>query len=65
MSAEEAWEVLAAIGEEAAFAASFNALDIDRRRGVAEHVLTRCNVFSGRAAVFSTRFDGESALIRR
>jgi len=30
---------------------------------VAEHVLTHCNVFSGKAAVFSSRYDGQSALL--
>ena len=63
MPAEEIWNMLNAIEGDAEFIASFNALDIERRRSVAEHVLTRCNVFSGRAAVFSARFDSDSGLI--
>jgi len=64
MTAEEIWAVLSGMSDDEGFAASFNGLEEDRRRAVAEHVLTRCNIFSGRASVFSARFDSETALIQ-
>ena len=63
MTAGEIWSVLSGMSDDGAFTAAFNALGLHRRREVAEHVLTRCNVFSGRAAVFSARFDSETAFI--
>ena len=35
-------------------------LEETKRKEVAEHVLTRCNIFSGRGAVFSARYDSET-----
>lgn len=61
MKAEEIWAILSAILDEGEFVHSFNALEQGKRKEVAEHVLTHCNVFSGKAAVFSTRYDENSA----
>lgn len=61
MKAEEIWTILSAILDEGEFIHSFNALEQGKRKEVAEHVLTHCNVFSGKAAVFSTRYDENSA----
>ena len=61
MKAEEIWTLLSAILDEGEFIQSFNALEQGKRKEVAEHVLTRCNVFSGKAAVFSSRYDDNSA----
>jgi hypothetical protein len=61
MKAEEIWAILSAILDEGEFVQSFNALEQGKRKEVAEHVLTHCNVFSGKAAVFSTRYDENSA----
>jgi hypothetical protein len=63
MAPEQVWTALSAIAREDLFAGSFNALNEKKRREVAEHVLTSCNVFSGKAAVFSARYDSESALL--
>lgn len=40
---------------------AFNDLEEVTRRRVADYVLTSCNVFSGRAAFFSERYESESA----
>lgn len=60
MPAEEIWSVLSQIEDEDLLVESFNGLDNTTRGAVAEHVLTRCNIFSGMAAVFSARYDNES-----
>ena len=61
MRPEEIWSILAAILDEGDFVQSFNALEGGKRKEVAEHVLTHCNVFSGKAAVFSSRYNDRSA----
>lgn len=63
MNAGEIWSILSAILDEGDFIQAFNALEEGKRKEVAEHVLTHCNVFSGRAAVFSSRYDDRSALM--
>ena len=63
MTAGEIWTVLSAILDDGDFVQAFNALEEGKRKEVAEHVLTHCNVFSGKAAVFSSRYDGNSALL--
>ena len=61
MKAEEIWSVLSSMHNEGEFVESFNALEQGRRKEVAEHVLTHCNVFAGKAAVFSSRYNDNSA----
>jgi len=63
MPAEEIWSILSTIADEAVWVATFNDLDGSQRQAVAEHVLTQCNVFSGKAAVFSKHYDNESGLM--
>jgi hypothetical protein len=63
MAAGEIWTVLAAIPDEGDFIQAFNSLEAGKRKEVAEHVLTNCNVFSGKAAVFSSHYDDKSALM--
>jgi hypothetical protein len=63
MTAGQIWTVLSAILDEGDFIQAFNALEEGKRKEVAEHVLAHCNVFSGKAAVFSSRYDGNSALL--
>jgi hypothetical protein len=60
MSPEAIWSVLDHIEEEDLFTEAFNGLEDATRRAVAEHVLTRCNIFSGKASLFSARYDSES-----
>ena len=64
MSAEEIWSVLSKIQEEELFIKSFNGIPEAKRRAVAEYVLTRCNVFSGKACVFSGRYDSVSGYMK-
>jgi len=63
MTAGEIWTVLSAILDEGDFIQAFNALEAGKRKEVAEHVLTHCNVFSGKAAVFSSHYNDQSALM--
>ena len=56
-SAEEIWSILSGIQEESVFVKRFNSLDDTKRKEVAEHVLTKCNIFSGRGSVFSARYN--------
>ena len=63
MDGGQIWAILAAVGDEALFVRGFNGLEESRRREVAEHVRTKCNVFSGKAALVSSRYDDETALM--
>jgi len=63
MTPEQIWNILSAVREENDFIQAFNALGERKRKELAEHVLTHCNVFSGKAAVFSSRYDDQSALL--
>jgi len=63
MTPEQVWSVLSAIAGEEPFAKTFNSMGEERRREVAEYVLTSCNIFAGKAAVFSARYDSDAALL--
>ncbi|MGD9040245.1 MAG: hypothetical protein PVH82_11465 [Desulfobacteraceae bacterium] len=63
MEQEEVWSILSAISDEDLFIKSFNNLDEDKRREVAEYVLTHCNIFSGKASVFSSRYNNETGVM--
>ena len=63
MAPGEIWAILSGIKEDDEFSQSFNSLDEVKRREVAEHVLTQCNIFSGKAAVFSSRYDEATAMM--
>ena len=59
-STEKIWAILSGIQDESDFVKHFNSLDDNRRREVADHVITKCNVFSGRGSVFSVRFNNKT-----
>ena len=59
-SPEEVWSVLSNIQEEPLFVKRFNSLEETKRKEVAEYVLTRCNIFSGRGAIFSAQYNSET-----
>lgn len=63
MRPEEIWSILSGTEDEDHFAEGFNGLDDSKRREVAEYVLTQCNIFSGKASVFSSRYSNESGLL--
>lgn len=63
MNAEQVWGILSEVADDHAFVEGFNGLEETRRREVAEHILTRCNIFSGRASFFSARYDEASGLM--
>jgi hypothetical protein len=64
LSPEEVWSLLSDMAGEEPFVEHFNAMAEERRRAVAEYILTSCNIFSGKAAVFSARYDSDSALLK-
>jgi hypothetical protein len=59
-SPEETWAILSEIQDELDFVKRFNSLDDTRRKEVADHVITKCNVFSGRGSVFSARYNNKT-----
>lgn len=61
--AQEIWKVLSTMPDEADWAAAFNDLGEAQRRAVADHILTHCSIFSGKALVFSRRYNSEKNLI--
>ena len=63
MIPSQVWGVLSAVSGDDAFAESFNSMAEERRREVAEYILTSCNIFAGKAAVFSERYDSDTALL--
>jgi hypothetical protein len=63
MEPEQIWAVLSEIADEDLFIKGFNGLEEAKRKELAEHVLTRCNVFSGKAAIFSSRYNNETGLL--
>jgi hypothetical protein len=63
MAVEEIWSLLSGISDDILFVEGFNGLGELKRKEVAEHVLTRCNIFSGKASTFSSRYNSESGLL--
>lgn len=63
MSPEQIWSILSQVDEEGLFIKGFNSLDDTKRRDVAEYILTRCNIFSGKGSIFSERYNSESGLL--
>ena len=62
MRPEEVWAILSKIADDV-FISTFNSMEEAKRREVAEHVLTKCNIFSGKASVFSSRYADDMALM--
>ncbi len=63
MSSEEIWGVLSQIEDEGLFVESFNGIEESKRKAVAEYVLSRCNIFSGKGAAFSRHYDAETGFL--
>ena len=63
MAPGEIWTILSGIQDDNEFSQSFNSLDEVKRRELAEYILTKCNVFSGKAALFSSRYDEATAMM--
>jgi hypothetical protein len=62
MDPAQVWDVLSGLGDEPLMAC-FNELEGKQRREVADYVLSHRNIFSGKGALFSERFDNETALM--
>lgn len=56
----DVWSFLSSLPDEGKMVRGFNKLDPAKRQAVAEHVLTHANIFSGRGAVFSSRYNAET-----
>lgn len=65
MEPEEIWGILSSVDEESLFFDSFNRMEEKKRKEVADHILSKCNIFTGKGAVFSSRYDQESGLLTR
>ncbi len=63
MEAPKIWEILNRIEDDEEFCRRFNSMGEEKRREVAEYVLTQCNIFSGKASVFSARYNSKSLLL--
>jgi hypothetical protein len=63
MDPQQVWDKLCHVESEDRFVNIFNGLDDDRRKAIAEHVLTNCNVFSGKGATFSARYNNETGFL--
>ncbi len=63
MEPEHIWAILSDIADENLLINSFNSIDEVKRREVAEHVLTKCNIFSGKASFFSARYTCVSVIL--
>jgi hypothetical protein len=63
MEPAQIWGLLSEIEDVDQFINIFNDLDESRRKEIAEHVLTHCNVFTGKASIFSSRYDNESGFM--
>jgi hypothetical protein len=63
MSPEEVWNILTKIKDEQEFIKAFNSLKEEKRREVADFVFSKCNVFSGKGAIFSFRYNNTTAML--
>jgi len=63
MTPEEIWSILSELSDDDLFVRGYNGLDEPKRRAVAEHVLTHCNVFAGKAATFSSQYNSDTGLL--
>ena len=63
MAPEEIWSILSGVSDEHLFIKGFNNLEEGKRREVAEYILTQCNIFSGKASIFSSRYNNETGLM--
>ena len=64
MEPAQIWAILSEIEDVGQFINIFNDLEEPRRKEIAEHVLTHCNIFTGKASVFSSRYDNESGFMK-
>ncbi len=58
---DKIWDELSKLRDEERFVEVFNSLSDAKRKEIAEYVFSRCNVFQGMAAVFSSRYNSESS----
>ena len=63
MTPSDIWNVLEKLEKDEQFVAQFNILEKEIREAVAEHILTKCNIFIGKASVFSSRYNESTKYI--
>ena len=62
---EENWRGLESIESDQEFFRAFNKMSEERRRAVADLVLTQMNIFKGRPSLFSIHFSEDDAVLER
>jgi hypothetical protein len=60
MAPEEIWKILSSMSDMNQILASFNALDENKRKEVAEYILTQTNIFSGMGSMFSAQYNSQT-----
>ena len=62
-SPQEVWEVLSSLTDNSLLVEYFNSLGELKRRELADHIFTHCNMFTGKGAFFSAHYVQETALL--
>ena len=62
-SAEEIWQVIEECDSIEEMRGIFNTLGAEKRREVADFVLTQLNIFKGAASIFSQHYDEQECLL--
>ena len=60
---EELWAVISTFADNVQLIESFNSLDEDKRRELADYIFANCNMFTGKGAFFSAQYAQETALL--
>lgn len=60
---EDIWNILSSINDEKQFMDAFNNLSKEKRREIADYVLTHCNIFTGKGAFFSSQYNQQTGLL--
>jgi len=63
MDVEKIWGILSKIEDEEEFVSVFNGLSEEKRKEIADFVFSKCNVFSGKGAIFSLRYNSSTFLL--
>ncbi len=64
-SPEANWQGLEGIASDEEFFKAFNKMGEARRRALADYVLTKMNIFKGRASVFSIHYSEDEGTLER
>lgn len=59
----EIWQVLSSITDNSILTEQFNSLSESRRRELADYIFANCNMFTGKGAYFSARYEQATGLL--